>query len=735
MSPSLTRKYNAIVARYSGNDARGKAYEQFLLSVLPKMALFQNETVTVFKYPDWANAQPRSVAPIKHDTGMDFVIEAVSVFGTMRRYGVQAKFVENSAKNVGLDAVTGLLGVQTQVQAHFDGHFVVSNADDATKSAEETARRSATRIEFILRDRMARELSHLSKLPTQPGKTKTLTTAAPTGRVLWPHQKNTVAAVLDSLKMSGGVCHYVSACGTGKTVTSWAIASRLDARLALFAAPQLSLLNQTIASYRRESGNTARFVVACSDLSIGSDSAPSDEVRGYVFSDAQSIADRVQWLQAQPGGPIIVLTTYMSAHLISEAQTQYGMDEFDFAFLDEAHRLVAATRRHSEKNGWQLLDPTMVRTKNRVAATATPRIIATRSDRNAPKYDRMNEEYFGPLAYKYPFGQAIADGILVPYDVVIHSASPADALDLSGADHAGAIDLEFEVSLQSVKEAFDKGARRFVSYHTTRKISKEFARRIWADYGIASDYVDGTMSARERAAKFARFDAESTDQDGYLLSNVNVVTEGVDIPRLDAVVMAQAYSTDSAVTIAQSVGRVLRTAPGKTRGMVIVPAIFQPGQETPGGSKGERRIISVLVAMMQHDASLGEVFLAEGLRTITPGTRRSGRYSSIKSTGPMPSGAMFTAAKAALARVSTQLLDISRANKKLTESVILETIQTRFAELGRQSSIDAASYRSSDARCTPLHADIITEVYREFETEMSENHARFVEMVHAEEAA
>lgn len=727
MDTILDRKYRDIVAQHAGNDARGKAYEKFLRETIPHLSVFQGTTVTVSSFPEWANAQPRSLAPIKHDTGMDFVVEVQSPLGTCHRYGVQAKFFERSDKNVGLDAVTGLLGVAAQVAVPFDGHYVISNAEDATKTAAETALRSSAGIEFILRDRMARELGHLTKLPVAQQASR-----PSVRRPLWPHQVKTVTAVIETLAAHNGMCHYVSACGTGKTVSSWAIAERLGVQLMLFAAPQLSLLNQTIASYRRESGNKACYVVACSDFTIGMDSAADDEVTGYVCSNASDLAERVRRLSAQPGGPIVVLTTYQSAHVIAEAQMTYGLGDFDYAFLDEAHRLVsAAHNRGNVHNGWQLLDNAAIRVRNRVAATATPRIIGSADSDRAPKYDRMNEEFFGPLAYKYPFGKAIEDGVLVPYDVLVHTATEGDAARLRQAGRSGAIDVDFEVSLHSVKQAFDNnGARRFVAYLSSRKAAEKFAQRITDDYGIPADFVDGTMSARERAAKFARFGSKSAAHDGYLLANVNVVTEGVDIPNLDAVVMAQSYSSNSSVSIAQSVGRVLRTAPGKERGLVIVPAVFRPGQETPSGKRGERRIISVLVAMMQHDASLGEVFMETGDDTLDMGAHRQGRYSSIKMTGPMPSAGMVSAAKDALRRVSHRMLDISRRNVDLTHGVIMETITTRLAELGRRTNIESATYRRNNSRYTTLHADIVVGVYREFETDMSNQHARFAASIY-----
>lgn len=60
-----------------------------------------------------------------------------------------------------------------------------------------------------------------------------------------------------------------------------------------------------------------------------------------------------------------------------------------------------------------------------------------------------------------------------------------------------------------------------------------------------------------------------------ILFNVRCLSEGVDVPSLDAVIFLSPRK--SQVDIVQTVGRVMRTAKGKERGYVILPIVVPTG--------------------------------------------------------------------------------------------------------------------------------------------------------------
>ena len=86
---------------------------------------------------------------------------------------------------------------------------------------------------------------------------------------------------------------------------------------------------------------------------------------------------------------------------------------------------------------------------------------------------------------------------------------------------------------------------------------------------IDARHVDGTMGAAERARHLAWLNdvaADSDSTDCHILTNVRCLSEGVDVPSLDSVIFLS--SRNSQVDVVQSVGRVMRRAPGKKYGSI-----------------------------------------------------------------------------------------------------------------------------------------------------------------------
>jgi len=86
-----------------------------------------------------------------------------------------------------------------------------------------------------------------------------------------------------------------------------------------------------------------------------------------------------------------------------------------------------------------------------------------------------------------------------------------------------------------------------------------------------ADHVDGSMNAGQKEEKLDWLKAEAEPNTCRILSNVRCLSEGVDVPALDAVLFLT--PRNSQVDVVQSVGRVRRNAPGKKRGYVILPEL------------------------------------------------------------------------------------------------------------------------------------------------------------------
>ncbi|WP_035418918.1 helicase-related protein, partial [Ferrovum myxofaciens] len=105
--------------------------------------------------------------------------------------------------------------------------------------------------------------------------------------------------------------------------------------------------------------------------------------------------------------------------------------------------------------------------------------------------------------------------------------------------------------------------------------SEETFEQVISPLACEAEHVDGSMNASEKDEKLSWLKAESPDNTCRILSNVRCLSEGVDVPALDAVLFLT--PRNSQVDVVQSVGRVMRNAPGKKRGYVILPVVIPAG--------------------------------------------------------------------------------------------------------------------------------------------------------------
>jgi predicted helicase len=466
---------------------------------------------------------------------------------------------------------------------------------------------------------------------------------------LRPHQVDAIEDVVASLRATPE-CQLLSACGTGKTITSVGIADELEAKTVIYFVPSLALMAQTIQHVRRQhAGRLITTLAVCSDDSVGgrrsrgSDetTTDTDDLGTEVLRNAADIA---QFLASRSGRDerTIVFSTYQSAHLIVTAQHHHGLPPFDYAFNDEAHHLVA-TKVKNDSLGDE------VKRKNdgkerllarwRVYATATARQVSARSKviarQHGVELDSLGEPNitFGPVAHEFTFGDAIQEGILSDYRVSILGVTDEDYQahieERSFMDtDSGRIDGGTFAAVQSLRHALALGATRIITYHNSLAAAEEYARIIDADPALpAATMVHGQMNADTRERHLARM----SDDGGYVITNVRCLNEGIDIPALDAIIIAEPKS--SPVEIAQSIGRAIRRAEGKTVGHIIVPVTVtlddtgtltadQIGDLTGAGNPW-RAVFEVLDALGQHDRSIRH-FLTVAALGLERRARRDG---------------------------------------------------------------------------------------------------------------
>lgn len=97
-----------------------------------------------------------------------------------------------------------------------------------------------------------------------------------------------------------------------------------------------------------------------------------------------------------------------------------------------------------------------------------------------------------------------------------------------------------------------------VSVKHSKMLQEEFVRN-----GIAAEHIDASTSQEDRKAAFARLESKDTE----VLCSVGVLTTGVDIPCIGAIIMAR--PTKSYNLYIQMLGRGTRTYPGKENFLVL----------------------------------------------------------------------------------------------------------------------------------------------------------------------
>ena len=89
---------------------------------------------------------------------------------------------------------------------------------------------------------------------------------------------------------------------------------------------------------------------------------------------------------------------------------------------------------------------------------------------------------------------------------------------------------------------------------------------------IEVGHVDGTTPAAERVKHLRRLEQDRYATDiCQIITNARVLSEGVNVPSLDAVLFLDPRS--SQIDITQQVGRVMRRAPGKDKGYIVIPVV------------------------------------------------------------------------------------------------------------------------------------------------------------------
>ena len=449
----------------------------------------------------------------------------------------------------------------------------------------------------------------------------------------------------------------IMACGTGKTFTSLKIAENETNKngLILFLVPSIALLGQTLREWTNDVDNDTKLypICICSDSKISSKKSTNDDNIISVVdlalpatTDIDKIVNQLKKIKDKKGMKV-VFSTYQSIDVIAGAQEKIleqdkNFGEFDLIICDEAHRTTGVTlKNEDESNFVKVHKNEFLKAKKRLYMTATPRLYDDNSKSKAKESEAYlcsmdNKELYGEEIYRIGFGKAVENDLLTDYKVLILTLNSSQIpTELQSIIANGENEFNFDDATKLIgcinglsKQILDKERiikvtdpepmKRAVAFCRDIKASKKITSS-FNDYSedyisslkeeakrkmvnIYSKHIDGGMNALEREDLLSWLKEDGKEKECRVLTNARCLSEGVDVPNLDAVLFLSAKN--SQVDVVQSVGRVMRKAPNKKYGYIIIPVVIPEHirpEEALNDSESYKIVWSVLNALRAHD--------------------------------------------------------------------------------------------------------------------------------------
>ncbi|WP_199528185.1 type ISP restriction/modification enzyme [Kitasatospora sp. SolWspMP-SS2h] len=653
------------------NYELGSRFEQLMVKFLRTDPQWKEQFSQVWRWADWPGA-----ASNKKDLGIDLVAQDRETGGFC---AIQCKFYEpqHTVQKPDIDSF-----LSASSKGDFSRRMIISTTEKWGPNAEEIMRGQQPPVTRL-------GLSDIAASPIDwffpsPGPTFVADLKLHDKKSPRPHQREAIDAVFAGFT-GNDRGRLIMACGTGKTFTSLKIAERLQRERAaaghehstiLFLVPSIALLSQTLREWSSESEVTLRPFAVCSDTKVGKQQVVNDnadmathDLALPATTDPGKLIKQMASVATGPG-LTVVFSTYQSIDTIAEAQ-ENGLGRFDLILCDEAHRTTGVTLAGADESAFvRVHDDTYLGSDRRLYMTATPRIYSEETQQQAKESSAAvvsmdREDLYGPEFHRLGFGKAVEQNLLTDYKVLILTVDEgvvAKTLQEGFAGGAPELDLDDAAKIIGCWNAMAKRTGTFTdgtgfgTDEAPMKRAVAFARSIADSKLIAEnfnaiveayddaddevlhcevDHVDGTFNTLLRNQKLDWLKQDPGPANARILSNARCLSEGVDVPDLDAVLFL--HPRNSVVDVVQSVGRVMRRANGKKYGYIILPVAVPAGtspEKALADNQRFRTVWQVLQALRAHDdrfnATVNQIRLNQeapqniGIGHVGPGDEQIG---------------------------------------------------------------------------------------------------------------
>lgn len=641
---SILEKYRSI--SFSERD-KGERFERLMQAYLLTDPKYASQFKSVWMWDEF---------PGKNDLGgIDSGIDLVAVTYNKEFWAIQCKFYKESTV-IDKGAVNSFLSTSSR-EFKFEGQITrftqrlwISTSDNWGPNAREAFKGQNPPVATIHLSVLEEASVNWDKLEQGIHGEK----ARAEKKKLYPHVLEVRDKVVEYFNENERG-RLIMACGTGKTMTSLKIAEKHTEHKGtiLFLVPSIALIGQTLKEWSSQADKPINPICICSDPEItkGRSSGDRDmtstiDLAWPASTDTEQILKQFRHYKDSPNdGMTVVFSTYQSIDVVSRAQKALiaeGFPEFDLIICDEAHRTTGYTDAGMDDSAFvKVHDGDYLKAKKRLYMTATPRLYDVEAQSKAAKNDvplwsMDNEAFFGKEIHRIGFGEAVERGLLTDYKVIILTLNDKDVptavqkmisngeAEIKTDDLTKLIGTVNALSKQflgneSIKvEGDEQPMKRAVAFCSSISNSTNIA----ASYNLASEnyleslpeekkkqmvtvqamHMDGTMAAPHRDKMLSWLKEETPGNECRIITNVRVLSEGVDVPSLDSVLFLSARN--SQVDVVQSVGRVMRKSEGKKYGYIIIPVVVPADVEPEHALDDNERykvVWTVLNALRAHD--------------------------------------------------------------------------------------------------------------------------------------
>ena len=607
---------------------KGKLFERLIRTYLLEDPFYQKRFSEVYLWSEWAELRPEF-------DGIDIGIDLVAQERDGGYCAIQCKcYAENTRISKGdLDTF-----ISASAREPFTARMFVDTGSDWSANVYRTLDGLQPSCQRISAADLA---SRPVKWPDLSVETTELLDYQQETFSIRTHQREAFDGVINGFKDSDRG-KLIMACGTGKTFTALRIAENIAGigGRVLYLVPSIGLFSQAMREWAEQQSIPHRYIGICSDTKAGktSEDASILELEIPVTTDHTDISDALQ--KTDENGMKVVFCTYHSLPIIEAAQDA-GAPAFDVVLCDEAHRTTGIEDNGDKTSPFVLVhDADRIRAKKRLYMTATSRLYTEGAKAKAARHDievfSMDDpETYGPEFHRLPFSKAVEQDLLSDYKVIVLAMSEqgADAAlqtyrtssgkEMSINDATKIVGCWRALQNPERKSPDDpeiKPLTRAIAFTNTIAASKNLVNH-WngviesaierlpedqrpSNFKCETDHVDGKTNALQRKKSIEWLKGNS---DGVcrILSNARCLSEGIDVPALDAVLFMS--PRNSHVDIVQAVGRVMRKVEGKTYGYIVLPVAIPAGTDPADALNDNKRfaaVWNVLRALRSHDDRL-----------------------------------------------------------------------------------------------------------------------------------